>query len=52
MDKADKQNAGQRAIKARFGDGGGSATLLIGLPSDRNPFSRGGLWSLRCPGAL
>lgn len=52
MDKADKQNAGQRAIKARFGDGGGAATLLVGLPSDRNPFSRGGLWSFRCPGAL
>jgi type VI secretion system protein ImpL len=52
MDKADKQNAGAKAIKARFGQGGSSATLAIELPSDHNPFSRGGLWSFRCPAAL
>jgi type VI secretion system protein ImpL len=52
MDKADKQNAGAKAIKARFGQGGSSATLAIELPSDKNPFSRGGLWSFRCPNTL
>jgi type VI secretion system protein ImpL len=52
MDKADKQNAGAKAIKARFGQGGSSATLVIELPSDKNPFSRGGLWSFRCPSTL
>ncbi|MEG3088582.1 type VI secretion system membrane subunit TssM [Sphingomonas sp. PB4P5] len=52
MDKAVKQNAGPQAMKASFGTGSGGATLLIGLPSERNPFSRGGLWSFRCPSAL
>lgn len=52
MDQAEKENAGERAIKATFGEGAQSATFLIGLPSDRNPFSRGGIWSFRCPVAL
>ena len=49
MDKATKENAGQTAVKATFGEGSKSVTFLIKLPSDRNPFSRGGLWSFRCP---
>ncbi|WP_315760679.1 type VI secretion system membrane subunit TssM [Sphingomonas sp. Y38-1Y] len=52
MDQAQKENAGERAIKATFGEGAASVTFLIGLPSDRNPFSRGGIWSFRCPVAL
>jgi type VI secretion system protein ImpL len=52
MDKADRQNAGAKAIRARFGQGASSATLAIELPSDQNPFSRGGVWSFRCPSAL
>ena len=52
MDQAEKQNAGPQSIRATFRSGGHLATLLIQLPNDRNPFSRGGTWSFRCPGAL
>jgi type VI secretion system protein ImpL len=52
LDKAEKQNNGPRAIKATFRSGGQWVTLLVTLPNDRNPFSRGGLWSFRCPTSL
>jgi type VI secretion system protein ImpL len=52
MDQARRENAGPNAIKATFGEGATAATFRILLPSDRNPFGRGGLWSFRCPGAL
>ncbi|MCC7267701.1 MAG: type VI secretion system membrane subunit TssM [Caulobacteraceae bacterium] len=52
MDQARRENAGPTALKATFGEGAASATFRIILPSDQNPFSRGGLWSFRCPAAL
>jgi type VI secretion system protein ImpL len=52
MDKADRENAGPKSIRARFGEGARSATLLFSLPSEKNPFSRGGMWSFRCPTTL
>lgn len=52
MGVAAKENAGPQAIHARFGEGADSVTLMVRLPSDRNPFSRGDLWSFRCPAAL
>lgn len=52
MDTARKENAGPTAIKATFGEGAAFATLKITLPSDTNPFSRGGVWSFRCPATL
>jgi type VI secretion system protein ImpL len=52
MDSAQKENAGPMAIKATFGDGAASATFRITLPDANNPFSRGGLWSFRCPPKL
>ncbi len=52
MDKARKQNSGETAFLATFGSGANSATLRITLSSDKNPFSRGGAWSFRCPVAL
>ncbi|WP_334184944.1 type VI secretion system membrane subunit TssM [Novosphingobium sp.] len=52
MGTATKENAGVRTIRARFGEGTLSATLAIELPSQRNPFSRGDLWSFRCPVTL
>ncbi|HEX7757931.1 MAG TPA: type VI secretion system membrane subunit TssM [Caulobacteraceae bacterium] len=52
MDKARKENDGPTAVKATFGEGATFATLRFILPSTKNPFSRGGLWSLRCPAAL
>jgi type VI secretion system protein ImpL len=52
MDQAQKENAGPLAIKATFGQGAQFATFKITLPSDKNPFGRGGLWSFRCPAKL
>ena len=49
MDKARKQNSGETAFLATFGNGANSATLRITLSSDQNPFSRGGAWAFRCP---
>lgn len=52
MDKARRENAGPQTMLATFGEGASSAVLRISLPNDRNPFSRGGLWSFRCPVTL
>jgi type VI secretion system protein ImpL len=52
IDQGHIQNAGPTAIKASFGGAAAGATLLIVLPSDKNPFSRGGPWSFRCPSTL
>lgn len=52
MDRAEKRNAGEQAIRAGFGDGSVRTVLSVALPTKRNPFSRAGIWSFRCPGAL
>jgi type VI secretion system protein ImpL len=52
MDKADKQNAGPRTILATFRSGSQWVTLSFELPSTNSPFSRGGMWTFRCPGSL
>jgi type VI secretion system protein ImpL len=52
MDKAKRENAGPSTLLATFGQGDVSAVFRISLPSDRNPFGRGGLWSFRCPAIL
>lgn len=52
MDGARKENDGPTAVKATFGEGATFATVRFILPGASNPFSRGGLWSFRCPAAL
>jgi type VI secretion system protein ImpL len=52
MERAKRENAGETMIRATFGEGAGTVTFLIQLPSNRNPFSRGALWSFRCPSVL
>lgn len=52
IEEGKRENAGETAIRVTFGEGARSATLLISLPTDKNPFSRGGLWSFRCPTEL
>lgn len=52
MDQADKRNAGPQTIQAAFGTGPERSVLTIVLPGTTNPFSRGGLWSFRCPATL
>ncbi|HVM99748.1 MAG TPA: type VI secretion system membrane subunit TssM [Caulobacteraceae bacterium] len=52
MDAAKKQNTGPTSFQATFGQGAATASFRITLPTDQNPFSRGGPWSFRCPSAL
>ena len=52
MDDARKENAGEQAMLATFGSGAQTAVFKVTLPGDSNPFSRGGVWSFRCPVAL
>ncbi len=52
IDAARKENAGPQSILATFGSGAQTAVFKISLPNDRNPFSRGGMWSFRCPVTL
>jgi type VI secretion system protein ImpL len=52
MDKARRENSGPQTMLATFGEGDVSAVFRISLPSDRNPFNRGGVWSFRCPTTL
>jgi len=52
MDAARKENAGPTAFRATFGDGASYVTFRVLLPSEKNPFSRGGSWSFRCPPRL
>lgn len=52
FDAARLENAGPTAFKATFGDGAAYVTFRVTLPTESNPFSRGGPWSFRCPSAL
>jgi type VI secretion system protein ImpL len=53
MDAASaRQNAGTSAFLATFGQGTKAATLRIALSSAFNPFSKGGVWTFRCPVTL
>jgi type VI secretion system protein ImpL len=52
FDAARKENAGPTAFKATFGEGASSVTFRVTLPGEKNPFSRGGIWSFRCPPRL
>jgi type VI secretion system protein ImpL len=52
MDAAKKQNTGPTSFQVTYGQGGNTASFRITLPTDQNPFSRGGPWSFRCPSAL
>ncbi len=52
MEKAKKQNSGPTAFQATFGQGTKTVTFNILLTSTFNPFSRGGVWTFRCPVTL
>lgn len=52
FDKAKRENAGAQAVLATFGSGAQSVVFKLSLPDDKNPFSRGGVWSFRCPTVL
>lgn len=52
MDASARQNSGSNAFTATFGQGSRTAALKVTLNSTFNPFSRGGVWTFRCPPAL
>jgi type VI secretion system protein ImpL len=52
MDLAKKENSGPQTMLATFGDGAKNVVFKVTLANDSNPFSRGGVWSFRCPVAL
>jgi type VI secretion system protein ImpL len=53
LDRAvERRNVGPREISATFTVDEQSVTLRIRLPTERDPFSRGGYWSFRCPQTL
>jgi type VI secretion system protein ImpL len=52
MDRATMENAGPSRIRARFGTGEASVAFTFDLPSETNPFGRGGPFSFRCPARL
>ncbi|WP_240529978.1 type VI secretion IcmF C-terminal domain-containing protein [Novosphingobium sp. PC22D] len=52
MDAGEMANTGETSITVTFTRAGQSAKFAVGLPGSSNPFSRGGLWSFRCPTAL
>ncbi|WP_232332925.1 type VI secretion IcmF C-terminal domain-containing protein [Novosphingobium aquimarinum] len=52
MDAGRMSNDGERRITVTFDRNGQSARFAITLPGESNPFSRGGLWSFRCPTTL
>ncbi len=52
MDKAKRQNSGDLAFLATYGEGAVTATFRITLATPQNPFSRAGVWTFRCPVTL
>ena len=52
METASRQNSGTDAFIATFGQGAKTVALKFTLGSTFNPFSRGGVWTFRCPVAL
>ncbi len=52
LEKAKKQNSGPTAFQATFGQGTKTVTFNVILNTTFNPFSRGGVWTFRCPVTL
>lgn len=52
LDRATIATAGPARIRARFGSGTHSATLVFDLPSDTDPFGRASPFSFHCPKRL
>ncbi len=52
LDRADKRNKGEGEIEATFNPGPAMAVFRISFPPSQNPFSGGGLWSIKCPQTL
>lgn len=52
LDRADKRNRGEGEVEATFNPGPAKAVFRISFPPSQNPFSGGGLWSIKCPQTL
>lgn len=52
LERARIRNLSEGEVEAVFNPGPGRAVFRISFPEDRNPFSLGGLWSVKCPQML
>ncbi len=52
LDKAKMRNSGPGAITAGYKSSGEGIVFKISFPPTQNPFSGGGLWSVKCPSNL
>lgn len=52
LDRGEKRNKGEGTIEATFNPGPAKAVFRISFPPSQNPFSGGGLWSIKCPQSL
>jgi type VI secretion system protein ImpL len=52
IERAQTENLSENRIAAVFNSGPGRARFEISFPPDQNPFSGGGLWSVKCPATL
>lgn len=52
LERARIRNLSEGEVEAVFNPGPGRAVFRIAFPEDRNPFSLGGLWSVKCPQML
>ena len=52
FDKVRIRNSGPRSVTAQFKSGEDRVIFKISFPASQNPFSGGGLWSVKCPSKL
>ncbi len=52
FDTARIRNSGRGVITAQFNSGEDRVVLKVAFPPQQNPFSGGGLWSVKCPSKL
>ena len=52
FDKARIRNSGRGSVTAQFRSGEDRIVLKVSFPEKQNPFSGGGLWSVKCPSKL
>ena len=52
FDEARVRNSGRGSVTAQFRSGEDRVVFKVSFPEKQNPFSGGGLWSVKCPSKL
>ncbi|MFL0357687.1 type VI secretion system membrane subunit TssM [Erythrobacter sp. GH1-10] len=52
FERARIRNISENTVEAEFNRGPGKAVFEVSFPEELNPFSGGGLWSVKCPETL